>query len=284
MRLDFGRTGRAAPARGVARVAPGDDRRVRPAFGDDAGEARAAVEVHRQDVAQPVHAVRSVAEHEPHLLRRRDPEPVQLVAIRGELKQRGDLRRSGQLGVLHLVDAVAGVHDEVGESEEAAVEEGGLENHVRARRERHLGRGGSGSERPGSAQVGPRDLDHAGPEARPVLPEHPLLVGVAEARGALEHGIRFLDDARAAAELHVERAQEGELAVGGGGQVARARDDAVFEQEHRCLPVGSSKASRGLRHPLGCPSRRRRERPHRPGFRAARAGASAPCGRARTTR
>ena len=58
----------------------------------------------------------------------RDSGLAQRVGVGGDLKQRGDFRRAGQLGVGNLVLPVA-ADQEVGESDEAAVEHRGLVDH-----------------------------------------------------------------------------------------------------------------------------------------------------------
>ena len=235
VRLDLHGARRAAPAGGVARVAPPGGLRVGEPFVDQAFEPGAALAIDGQDVAEPMRARASVAEQQVHLLAGADAEPVELVAVRGHLQQGGDLRRAGQLGVVDLVGAVLGAHDEVGEPDEAAVEEGGLEEHIGPGAEL-LGRRGCRRRQVPHRRAG--ELDHIAAQPQPF--EIAQLVLVAESAGPAQHGVALVGHGLDAAEFAVELLHHGPLAARGCAEVARTEDDGrlcgrIFgriEQEH----------------------------------------------------
>ena len=221
-----------APVELVAGVAPGDRAVVGDPLGDDLLEPRAAQPVDGSDVVEPVHAGRPVAEQQLDRVGARHADALELLGVGGELEERGDARPTGELRVLHEVAAVGLAHDEVGEADEALVGERGLEHHRCAGGERGLRRLDRGLHGGGVAHVGPLDLDDGRPELGAVGLEHAMLVRVAHAARALEHRVGDRFEERVATELGVELAQEGELALRGLLEVARARDDGALHQVH----------------------------------------------------
>ncbi len=223
---------RAAPVELVAGIAPGDRAVVGEALGHDLLQPGAAQPIDGRDVVEAVHAGRPVAEQELDCVGAWHADALELLGVGRELEERGDARPTGELRVLHEVAAVWLPHDEVGEPDEALIGERGLEHDRRPSREgrdRGLDRG---AHRAGVAHVGPLDLDDGGAQLGAIGLEHAVLVLVAHAAGALEHGVFGVGHGVDATELRVERAQERELALGRLLQVARARDDGAVDQVH----------------------------------------------------
>ena len=229
----------AAPAGADARLAPGH-RQVLAAVGGHQGlEAVPAVPEHRQQLVHPVHRARVVPEHQRGLRRHLDAGGQQLVAVGGELQQRGDAGMARQLGVPHRVGAGVLADQEVGETHEFAVEEGRLEDDVGPAPQGLKGfevglfQGGAV---PADARA--QYLDAAA-RVRVVCTEgfhqpveHLVFVGVAEFRRALEH---FVDGGlcrHAAAQPFIEFAQRGELAAGGCHEVAGGVDQVLVQEKH----------------------------------------------------
>ena len=226
----------------------GADLGVLPRHGGAAGEVPVeqplqrlpAGQVDRQQFVGAVARDGAVAEHQFDLGRDGDPGPRQGVGVRGELQQRLDLDRAGELGVAEPVAVAVRTrleHQEVGEAEEPAVEHGGLVDGGRAAIHRFAGGLGGGGQA-GQGVGGPADDDDVlvllgGAE----FVEVPLFVLVAELRGAGEQFVvgRHVG---APAEAGVERAQQGVLAPRRGGEVGCAVDDAAVGplrcHEHDC--------------------------------------------------
>ena len=192
-------------------------------------QSRALLAVHRNQLIDAVIDRGAVPEHQLGLLGHRDAGVAQRIGVGRDLKQRGDLRRAGQLGVRNLVLPVA-THQEVGEPDKAAVEHRGLVDHRRLVVDGPLG------SRRGRADAGEgecRAADHDDPVAAFLtqLVEPALLVLVTERRGALEQFV--LDgDAFTPAEFRVEFPQQGVFTARGGCEIRRAVDDAVACHEH----------------------------------------------------
>jgi len=115
-----------APTRDISGVAPRCRLRVLHAFIDQVFQSGAPVSVDRQDARKPMFTHAVVPENQPYALRGRDTEPLQLLAVRRELQQSGDLGMAGQLGVVDLIGTAGVSDDEVRVSEEPPVEECGL--------------------------------------------------------------------------------------------------------------------------------------------------------------
>jgi len=197
-----------------------------------------ALAVHRLDVRHTVRAHRTVAEQELHRVVGGHSHALQLLGVGGELEQGRHTRAAGELRVLHAVAAVRQPDDEVGEAEEGPVEERGLEDDLRSRREgrrRLLDRGGEGL---GLQMVGSLDLGDTDPELLAIPFEDVVLVLVAETRRTHVHRVEDLIGLLQPAQLDVQSAQEGELALRGLREVAGARDDHAVEQEHGDDPSG----------------------------------------------
>ena len=93
-------------------------------------QSRALLPVHRDQLVDLVGDHGAVAENQFGFRVHRDPGLAQRVGIGGDLKQRGDFRRAGQLGVGNLVLPVP-ADQEVGEPDKAAVEHRRLVDHRR---------------------------------------------------------------------------------------------------------------------------------------------------------
>ena len=192
-------------------------------------QSRPLLAVHRNQLIDAVIDRGAVAEHQLGLLVYRNAGLAQRVGVGRDLKQRGHLRRAGQLGVGHLVLPVA-ADQEVGEPDEATVEHRRLVDHRRAALDgpRSLvSRGGDvlDGERDGTADDGNVAVLVA------QLVEPALFVLVAERCGALEQFVRDAD-ALTPAEFRVEFAQQGIFTARGGCQIRCAVDDAVACHEH----------------------------------------------------
>ena len=145
--------------------------------------------VDRQQLVGAITRDGAVAEHQLDLGRHGHPGPRQGVGVRGELKQRLDLDRAGELGVAEPVAVAVRTrleHQEVGEAEEPAIEHGGLVDGGRAAIHRFAG-GLRGGGQAGQCVGGPTDDD----DVLVLLPgaelvEVPLFVLLAELRGACE--------------------------------------------------------------------------------------------------
>ena len=229
---DLGRAGIALCADGIPRVSPTGGVGPRHPLADQGGEALATVSIHRQYVADVVLADLSVAEDQRDGVGGRDAHLLQLLVVGGELQKRGDLRRPGELAVAHLIATVVGAHDEVGEADERAVEEGGLEDDIRLARECVSGLFDCAGKSCGVTDVWPRNLHDPWPVRLLETGEHRSFVRVAEPAGAREHRIRLHEHSLEPAQFHVEAANERELAVGCGGEVGGASDDGTVEQVH----------------------------------------------------
>ena len=208
---------------------------------EDRLEAHSTLAVDRQQVTHVVQRLRAVAEDQPDLRVNRDAGPFELVGVRRELQQRGDLGVARELGVEDCV-GVATSHQEVGPAVEPAVEERPLEHDVGTAAQGRQCLVEPGQQRRCAVVAGHRDLRDAARAGRgpgavgfAVVGEHPGLVRLAEVRDALEHGVA-LGLLHHAAELAVERAQHGELAPGRGREIAGGVDDRVVDQEHG-IPV-----------------------------------------------
>jgi hypothetical protein len=113
--------------------------------------------VDRQQFVGAIAGDDPVAEHQLDLGGHRNAGPGQRVRVRGELQQRLDLDRPGQLRVAKAVPVVV-EHQEVGEAEEAAVEHGGLVDDGRAAVDGLAG-GLGGCGQAGQGVRGPADDD-----------------------------------------------------------------------------------------------------------------------------
>ena len=231
VRSDLGRAVGAAPARGVARVVPGDRAGLALVLVEDRLQPPAALAVDRQQVAHVVQRLLAVAEDETDLRVHGDAAALELVGVGGELQERGDLRVPRELRVVDGV-GLASTHEEVGAAVEAAVEERALEHDVGATAQDGEGLLALRDERGLVVGVLVADLDDALAEVGAVEVEDLVLVQVAELGGALEHRVGGVDRLDAL-QLDVERSQGGELARRGLRQVGGAVDDHVVEQEHR---------------------------------------------------
>ncbi len=123
---------RAAEAGAHLLVVPAHRGTVGVVIVEQALQSHALFAVHRDQLINAVVDHHAVAEHEFGFRVHCDPGVGQRVGVGGDLKQRGDFRRAGQLGVRDLVRPVA-PHQEVGEPDEAAVEHRGLIDHRRRR-------------------------------------------------------------------------------------------------------------------------------------------------------
>ena len=227
------RTAVAPAARPVARVTPGHRRAPVAVRVEQALQAGAALAVQRQQVGEAVAGPGAVTQDQVHLVRHRHTGADQLVRVRRQLEQRGDLHAAGQLGVEHRPPAAL-AHHEVGPPREPAVEEPRLVDDVRVRGEGGERRGVHPFQRgalPGLVVPRARDRDDV---VRLAVPrEHRLLVRGAQRRHPLQHRVRGDRSPLRPAEPTVEVAQHRELARGGVGEVARAEDEAaVGEEEH----------------------------------------------------
>ena len=184
-------------------------------------------------------ALAEVAEHQANRVSRTHPDTRELLGVSGELQQRGHPRRAGELGVLHFVESVAEVHDEIGETDESSIEERGLEDDVGPIGKRRLGRGRRGLERFDTHRRRSLDLHDTVAEPVDVGREHPRFVFVTELACPLQHRVRLLDERRDAPEFCIKRAEKPELAIGRVGQVGRAGYDCAVQQEHAAPPVRS---------------------------------------------
>ena len=205
-------------------VSPADRCGLPAVCGDQVQKAAAAFSEDRQQVGQAVVAVPAVAEHQRHRRSRADAGPEELVPVGGQLQQRGDLGVAGQFGVVDGVSrgtavVVLGLDQEIGPTMEIAVEEGGLEHHVRAGLQRRNGFGMLGPQVGAGVTAGLGDLHHAGAERFAELLQHPVFVHIAQRRGALKHLVPAEVRHRGAAQLLVQLAQQLVLALGGGDQV-----------------------------------------------------------------
>ena len=227
---DFGLAARAVSADGVPLVVPVDRFGVGKPLIDEKLQARTALAIDGEDVAEPVLADGSVAEQQLCGVGRCHPDADELFCVCGELQQGGDLGPPRQFAVLHLVAPVRLAHDEVGESDKAAVEECRLEHDLCPARESPLGRGGGFGKFLRPIPGRPFDLDDAA--GLPVPLEFQLLVQIAQLARPREDRIIRLSYPLDAPELGIEYAQERKLAPGRGSQVARAGDDCFVEQEH----------------------------------------------------
>ena len=127
--------GVAPPARPVAGITPGHRRLRGAVLVEQVLQAGAALAVQRQQVREAVAGPGAVAEDQVHVVRHRDARGDQLVRVRRQLEQGRDLHAAGQLGVEHRPPVVL-AHHEVGPAGEPAVEEPGLVDDVRVRRQR----------------------------------------------------------------------------------------------------------------------------------------------------
>ena len=203
---------------------------VFPAHRDAAGvvvveqllQSRALLAVHRNQLVDAVIDRGAVAEDQFGLRGHRDAGVAQRIGVGRDLKQRGDLRRAGQLGVGNLVLPVA-THQEVGEPDKAAVEHRGLVDHRRAAVDGPAGlRRGRGDVLDGEREGTADDGDVAVFVAQ--LVESALLVLVTERCGARQQFV--LDgDALTPAEFRVEFPQQGVFTARGGCEIRRAVDD-----------------------------------------------------------
>ena len=151
------------------------------------------------------------------------PARGQRVGVGGELEQRLDLDRARELGVPQPV--LLGVqHQEVGETDEAAVEHRGLIDHRCPAFDGAHGRLGCRGQ-PVDGVVRPADDRDVLLGQFAKLVEVALFVLTAELGGAGEQFV-FDGDGGAAPELGVECAQHRVLAAGGGCEVGCAVDDA----------------------------------------------------------
>jgi hypothetical protein len=239
VQLDLLRARCAPAADGVPRVAPRGGRVIRHPFVEHGLKTGAASAVDGQDVPQRMGAGAPVAEDQVDVLADLHAERHHLVAVRGQLQQRGDLGAAGELGVVDLVDPVVAEHDEVGEAEQATVEERRLEQHVGPVAESLSRRGG------GLGIVAERRLleldDLAGEFERF---EHTQLVRRSEQPRADEHVVFDVVDALDPAELRVEFAHERPLALSGGGQIARRVHDCRRVDQNHGAPESCPRCER----------------------------------------
>ncbi len=233
----------AAAAVGDLGVAPGDRLALGHPRAQQPVQPLAAGAQHGRDVVELVAARLAISEDQPHLGVDGDAEPLELLGVGGELQQRGDLRAAGELAVEHAVAAVGHPLEEVGVADEGdrrvvgpgcgavvAVDEGALhdERHARLQGVERLLRGHLDR---GKVAVDARDLEHRirAParlgELRAVIGDDGELVSVAERGRAGEHGIGLVEDGGQLAQLGVEVARDGELALGGAREVARRGDE-----------------------------------------------------------
>ena len=224
--VDLGLALGAASAGCDARGAPLDGLLVLQARVDQRTQPRHPLTEHRADVFEPVVGRSSVPEQQVHRRADRDPARFELLCVGGELEEGGDLRPARELRVVDL-PLVADPDEEVREAEEGAVEEGRLEDDVRAvahRLQRRLACGLEGHEVGGVLR--PRDLRHAARGAGDVLTELvdvrlqlPFFVPIAETGGPPVHRVLGLGHRLDAVELRVELAHERPLALGSRLQV-----------------------------------------------------------------
>ena len=214
---------RAAEACPHALVLPRDGGVARDVVVEQTFQGGAPLEVHRQQFVDAVARGGAVAQHQVHVRGHRDAGAGQRVGVGGELKEGLDLDRTRELGVPQPV--LLGVqYQEVGETDEPAVEHRGLIDHRRPAFDgAHGGLGRRGQ--PVHGVFGPADDRDVLLGQFAKLVEVALFVLAAELGGAGQQFV-FDGDGRAASEFGVERAQQCVLAAGGGCEVGCAVDDA----------------------------------------------------------
>ncbi len=223
----------AAPARPDRRVVPGRAAVAHDVLGREPHEPVAPVPEHGQEVREAVGRALARAEHERDVGVDGHARGLELVAVRGELKERGDLGAPRELGVDDGVAGRprvvgAGPDEEVRAPVEGAVEEGrlvhdvgaGLERGERARLRGHEIVPGDPARRLEAHDAASRRRVERAVRGL-VAREDLALVPRAERGGAREHGVLRRVGTRGPAELLVEPAQEPVLALGGDDEVAR---------------------------------------------------------------
>ncbi|WP_431277543.1 hypothetical protein [Leifsonia poae] len=242
-RQDLGLAGVAVPAHGEARIAPLHGADVGQVLSHDPEQSGASLAVHRCDVDEPVLAHAAVTEQQLDRVVGRDSQSLELLGVCGELEQGGDARTPREFRILNPEPAVGTAHDEVGEPDERAVEERGLEDHLGAAVERRLRLGDRRGQRVRIKPFGAFDLDDPGTELLLVALQDAPLVLVAQPRAAHVQRIFDLFGRLDAPEFHVKRSEKCEFALGRRGQIARTRDDDPVEQEHAALRSSASVSS-----------------------------------------
>ena len=205
-------------------------------------------QVDLQQFVDPVARHRAVAEHQLDLVGHRHAVGGQGVGICRELQQRLDLHRAGQFGVAQPVPvACLGVLEdqEVREADEPAVEHGGLIDGGDTPLDGVAGGFGRCGQ-PGDGVLGPADDGHVVVRRGAQFVEMALLVLAAEL-GRPGKKVVVCRHRGAPAELGVERAQQGVLAPGCGGEVGRAVDDVVAGSGFRRRRRGGSHGRRRRR-------------------------------------
>ncbi len=257
-----------AHARADRVVGPADRRAAVVVAVEQVLQCGTAGPVHRQQLVDPVGHGRSVAQHQLHVVVDPDARRAQGLGVGGQLQQGLDLDRTGELGVAQPV-ALSVEHQEVGETDEAAVEHRGLVDDLRAIRDRAQrrlrGSGQAGHRVGGSAD----DRDMA---ARTQLVEVTLLVLIAEFGGAGQQLVGDRDG-RPPAEAGIERTQQRVLAARGSGEVGCAVDDSIVGDEHYSTPSGHKRTgekTNGLRQSAESPQQLSSPRPSRPQRRPSR--------------
>ena len=235
--LDLGLARLAPPAGQPAGVAPRRRFHGPSVVGEEVVESLPARPVDRQDVVERV--VTSVAAADDEACHRGggNSRGPQQRGIRGDLEEGGNARGARELGVADE-PALRGALEEVGVTDEAAVEERRLVDHL-----------GVGVQRVEGLGVGSLQLEPAVPrpaelhDPTTVLRDEPaqlgLLVLVAQLDDPGRHGVVRHLQARRPTEGDVELADERELAACGRAQVARAQNEAtvVAEEEHARKPT-----------------------------------------------
>ena len=229
-RIGGGRALGAVTAGDVTLVAPRDTRLLRLVLGEDLAQPCAALAEDGEDVGDAEVGALAVAEQQRHRRRERQPELGDLVGVRAELDERLGLGRAGELGVADQ-PAVVGALDEVGIAEELAVAERRLEDDLRLVGEGFEGGVAGGGDLLGG--VGRRDVVDLGevPSAAHRL-EQPRLVRIPQPGDVLLEGVLGEVGLRDAAELVVEGAQQGVLALRGCGQVRCTPVQRPVDDEH----------------------------------------------------
>ncbi len=165
MRLGFGRTRLAAPAGGVALIAPRDRFRFGEVLGGNGFQPVAALAVDRHKVGDRMLGDGAVPEHQRPDRGNGHAECVQFIGVGRDLQQRGDLRMARQLGVPHcppvLTVHVDLANQEVGVAKEAQAVERALVDDVCTRDQRLRGALGDSTHRVGAA-LRPRQLEYTG--------------------------------------------------------------------------------------------------------------------------
>ena len=185
-------------------------------------------------------AGRSVAEQQLDLVRPGHSELVEAIDVCRQLHEGGNARVTGELRVLNDPAPVRIPQKEVREAHELIVGEGRLIDHDRVIRQQcFVGERDGTGKGFGIRGGGLGNLDDRAAEAFAVSLESSAFVHATQASGTFQGEIYRILDRIDTTELRVDGAHPGELALGGGLEVARTPDEPTLalDVSHDAFPL-----------------------------------------------